>query len=983
MQKKFIIAVKEHALLGNIITSYVLTEDEKEHYYKIAESIVPENIAKDEHLYPEPIKKIVKLCDEFSEKNIAKTYDKKKRKNINEFFKSIDNEFVILYLRPFIEKRLFKIIEIATQNNISIFIKADKYDTIYPEDEIINLKTHANTVFNFIKESTESKYFISVKYRNNETKLLNKNAVFLVNEPCIAIIDNKLFHFNDIDSKKLLPFLKKPFVTIPKSAEKKYFETFVKSSIEKYKVNAQGFDIKVLDPHKQARLVLENDWKNEFTFILNFIYNDVAFLATSKNKVIVTLDYVDNNYAFTKLERDFEWEQNIENKLNDIFSVKENEGNYKIVTKSFDANLQRSFTINWLNENKEKLIDAGVSVEQNLYKKEYYTGKIHLTLGIKTQKDWFDIYAMVKLDIYEIPFIKFKHHILNNIREFELPDKKIAILPEEWFVKYTDLFAFGNITSDDTIRIRTYHYQSLLFYEQNDDTKKRLSELSVELANASVQNKIIPNTIIAKLRNYQIEGYNWLMIMQKYSFGACLADDMGLGKTLQTITLLSETKFHKPINLNQSYKTIEQQTITSGNLNTIEETEHHPHLIIVPKSLIYNWKNEIKRFAPQLTVLDYTGLNRALLRQHFYKNDIIITSYGIIRNEIDLLSGYLFNLLVLDESQVIKNPDSKIYQAILHLKAKNKLALTGTPLENSLEDLWAQFNVLNPGLLGNLSFFRRKFINPIEKGEHPEIQDKLKKLIQPFILRRTKQQVLTDLPELIEQTIYCELSEEQDQVYKNEKSAVRNAMLQIIDSGVYINSAIVVLQSLTKLRQIASHPFMVDNSYTGDSGKMEEVLRILESILAENHKVLIFSSFVKHLNLVADKLKKQQIDFALLTGATHNREQEVSKFQNNDEIQVFLVSIKAGGIGLNLTAADYVFILDPWWNPAVENQAISRSHRMGQKNNVMVYRFISKDTIEEKIQKLQTEKAELADIFVNTNNPFEKINQETVLELLE
>jgi len=332
---------------------------------------------------------------------------------------------------------------------------------------------------------------------------------------------------------------------------------------------------------------------------------------------------------------------------------------------------------------------------------------------------------------------------------------------------------------------------------------------------------------------------------------------------------------------------------------------------------------------------------------------------------------------------MIKNPSSKLYQSIIELKSDHKVVLTGTPIENSLTDLWSQINFVNPGLLGNLSFFKRSFVHTIEKKKDEKREKKLKELINPFILRRTKQEVARELPPIQEQIRYCNMTDDQKRFYEEEKSAARNSLLENLEEMGLEKSSMVVLQALTRLRQIANHPDMVDEKEGMNSGKFTEVYRDIESVLSEGHKVLMFSSFVKHLNLFRDSLDKDNIQYAYLTGSQNQRQREkaVRDFQNDPHCSLFLISLKAGGVGLNLTAADYVFILDPWWNPAAEMQALNRAHRIGQEKNVFVYRFISNDTIEEKIQRLQNRKRELAETFVTANNPLKSLSENELLEL--
>jgi len=319
----------------------------------------------------------------------------------------------------------------------------------------------------------------------------------------------------------------------------------------------------------------------------------------------------------------------------------------------------------------------------------------------------------------------------------------------------------------------------------------------------------------------------------------------------------------------------------------------------------------------------------------------------------------------------------------MSIKARQRLVLTGTPLENSLSDLWSQMNFLNKGLLGSYNFFKQNYQTPIENRSDTKAEDKLQLLIRPFILRRTKNEVARDLPPLTESVMYCPMTPEQQKAYEREKSIVRNSIMASIEANGVNNSSIIILQGLTRLRQLSNHPLMVKDIGDVGSGKFSEIFLALSNILAEDHKVLIFSSFVTHLELLKQQIEEIGWKYSLLTGKTNNREEVINNFQNDPENRIFLISLKAGGVGLNLTSADYVFIVDPWWNPAAENQAISRAHRIGQEKNVFVYRFITENSIEEKIQNLKDRKSALADKFINSNNPFKVITKEEIALLFE
>jgi SNF2 family DNA or RNA helicase len=632
-------------------------------------------------------------------------------------------------------------------------------------------------------------------------------------------------------------------------------------------------------------------------------------------------------------------------------------------------------TVNWLNDHENNLKQEGFTIIQTFYDKRYYTQQIDLQTFFNKKEDWFDVYAVVVLGEYEIPFTRLRKYILNNNREYLLPNGEVVILPKEWFTRYSDLFYFSK-SEDDHFLFKQAHLPVLQETFKAFNKEYMASLLDLYDSSKTSDTVILPE-VQATLRPYQTEGFAWMYWLFRNNLGACLADDMGLGKTLQTLVLLKKVI--------GSYKL--EDTAQPNLLTTLfgKDTRHKApaSLIVMPASLVHNWYNEIQKFTPDLKVLKYIGSGRTVELADFSHYHLILTTYGVVRNEYEQLKQYEFYYLVLDESQTIKNPDSKIFFAVTELRSKYKLVLTGTPIENSLTDLWSQIEFLNPGILGDIGFFRQYFVNPIEKDGDEQKRDKLKRLIQPFILRRTKQEVATDLPPLTEQVRLCSMSDSQKTLYEEEKSKVRNEILHNIEQFGMEKSAILVINALTRLRQIANHPVMIDKTYQADSGKFEEVTISLENMFQENHKVLIFSSFVKHLQLFRRFFDEKGWPYSLLTGETRNREEVVNDFQTNTENKFFLISLKAGGLGLNLTAAEYVFLLDPWWNPAAEMQAINRAHRIGQTNKVFVYRFISAETIEEKIIKLQERKSELAEMFINSNHPFKALSKENILELFE
>ncbi|HSH20247.1 MAG TPA: DEAD/DEAH box helicase, partial [Draconibacterium sp.] len=633
-------------------------------------------------------------------------------------------------------------------------------------------------------------------------------------------------------------------------------------------------------------------------------------------------------------------------------------------------------------KNKPQFDKNNIRITQEKFDKQYYTGSQNLELKTRETGDWFDIQAAVQFGEFSIPFIKLKRHILNDIREFVLPNGEIAILPEEWFARYKGLIPFAKI-SGDKLHFEKHHF--LLLKNTLKDSLKSVAERLKNMDVTESKELPVPASLKAKLRSYQTEGYYWMHQLYENEFGGCLADDMGLGKTLQTLALLLKLKRAKQGVIVKHPLASDNQLDLFDQLK--EPTDFQPaSLIVLPTSLVHNWDNEIRKFTPSLKVFKYVGIQRKKsvdLEKIIPYYDIILTTYGTVRNDIKMLSRMEFFYAILDESQFIKNPTSKTYKAIVQLKAKHRLVLTGTPIENSLSDLWSQMNFLNPGLLGSQAFFQKAFIGPIEKLADSRQQEQLQLIIRPFILRRKKNEVAKDLPPLTEQVIYCEMTGKQEKMYEEEKSVIRNAIMESIDKEGVQKSTIIVLQGLTKLRQLANHPSLLDKDSLENSGKFEQIMAMLENLIAEKHKVLIFSSFVSHLELVKNYIKTKNWKFSLLTGQTTKREKVIAEFQDDSENHIFLISLKAGGVGLNLTEAGYVFIIDPWWNPAAENQAVSRAHRIGQDKQVFVYRFITENSIEEKIQLLKERKTSLADKFINTNNPFKEITKEEVLELFK
>ncbi|MFP4023206.1 MAG: DEAD/DEAH box helicase [Thiohalospira sp.] len=980
MKKELVIGVVNHPLFGLIIFPYIAIIRPNHGFYHIEAKISKLNISKYIDSFTEVEKKILDAIDEYSDQNLHKLFSKKRGGTTVEFLKRLDKSFSDKYIRPYIEKKMLNAIDLLPKTDLQIFYK-EKPKYINSEDKIEVVKNKAQAVFNITRLEHESQYFLTVKQGDEEIHLLNKPAQTLVENPCRIIIANKLYSFDDINAKKLLPFFTKECIHIPKPSEKKWFETFALESIKNFNVKPKGFEINESIQHKDAVLSFEKNLEGNSIFNLYFVYNnEFKFWARKESSATVKFEEKNTNFIFYKINRDEAWENQIIEKLKTLGLKHLGESHFSI-PKEPDESINSLDFVNWLQKNKTKILHHGIDIHQDKMNNTYNFDPITIDSEVAEKTDWFDIHIIVQIGDFSIPFTKFRKNILAGNREYKLPNGEIAILPKEWFSKFNELFQFGR---DDGGRILLdkHHFRIL----ENNVPAKNLSIIEKYKNLITQFNQLqfeIPQHLNAELRPYQKTGFSWMQLLQAHHFGGCLADDMGLGKTIQTLTLLLNAKGKQNSDVeNNELKPAFSQLSIFDEINKKSDTNSSgTSLIVMPTSLIHNWEEEIKKFTPSLTCFKFTGQNRPKDISIFREFDIVLTTYGIVRNDSDLLVNYNFFYLILDESQYIKNPDSKIYKAVNQLKSKHRLVLTGTPIENSLTDLWAQINFLNKGLLGNLRFFKREFIQPIEKNSDPQKKEKLQQFIQPFILRRTKQQVAKDLPEKFESVVYCDMTEEQELFYEEEKSKIRNSILDHIESDEN-KPVMLAIEGLNKLRQIANHPVLIDPDYKKESGKFEEITRNIENLIAEKHKVLVFSAYVKHLQLFANYLKTSGYDYSMLTGSTKNRQQVISDFQNSENKSVFLIQIKAGGVGLNLTAADYVFIIDPWWNPAVEEQAINRTHRIGQNKNVMVYRFIASETVEEKIQKLKSKKSKLADSFINTEKTDQKMNLDLIMEFL-
>ena len=581
----------------------------------------------------------------------------------------------------------------------------------------------------------------------------------------------------------------------------------------------------------------------------------------------------------------------------------------------------------------------------------FNTAKPQTRVFISSHTDWFDAKVDLVYGDQRVTVAEVKRALANNQTFVQLDDGTLGILPEEWLKKYSLLFRVGE-GKTDALRLSRYHVSVLdELYAQRDESQQEI-ELEEKYERIREQHQIKSvdpsDTLQSTLRPYQVSGFQWLNYLREVGWGGILADDMGLGKTVQALSML---EFFKR---------------TEGKLRA---------LVVCPTTLIYNWENEIKKFTPSLTYRIHHGANRTRTHEVLSEPDVIITTYGTLRSDIKVLSGLGLDYVLLDESQAIKNPASKVTRAAGLLQAKHRICMSGTPLQNNTFDVYAQMQFLNPGMLGTMEFFKQEFAIPIDKLGEADRKEHLRKLLYPFILRRTKEQVAKDLPEKQEMILFCEMEEEQRSIYDAYRNDYRNQILGSIETQGIQKSQLTILQGLMKLRQICDSPAILNekDKFENHSIKLDELVRELTEGIG-SHKALVFSQFLGMLGLIRERLIELKIPFEYFDGSTTapERERAIQHFQNDDTVRVFLISLKAGGVGLNLTAADYVYIVDPWWNPAVEQQAIDRTHRIGQTKNIFAYRMICKDTIEDKILQLQEKKRALARDIVSDETGFVK-----------
>ena len=906
----------------------------------------------------EDLHELAVLCEQLQPGSLYAKYANRKVFRHEADFWATKEQAVITHVKRMADRRVIRAVGMADKLDIPILYARDKKSPLHIANRLrmggdSKSPSTATPVMNFLRHDGGTTYRLQLRIDGRLVENPSEHGlVVLTYEPGLFVLDGSIHTLCDgFSGKLLLPFVSKQQVEIPQRMENDYFHRFILKHVARAEINAEGFDIKDVNIQPRACLTAETAIDGSRVLSLRFRYGNLEYTPDSKTNGRVTLtEDSDGSFQFVRQLRDKAEEQRLTEVLKDTSGA-------TTVTK-FPSLRQM---IDWLREYAPRLKAQGFDVVQPS-DHIYYIGPLSVEQSDTWHGDWLQTdVTVVAGDQIRIPFSDLRDTILRGEQEYMLPTGELLLIPSEWLQRYGDLLLIGMPKGQGFQR----HRSQIRSLTPDPSPKGE----GCENLHAGYSSTAKPTTPLSPwrgaggeavtLRPYQQTGFQWLWQNFAAQTGCCLSDEMGLGKTLQTIALLLQYK--EAAKASQAARqplpgmlfSDEEMRGDSDKVIANSEKFHlpfHSSLVVAPASVVHNWLGELARFAPSLSVLSYTGdiARRKAMQTALMRRDVVLTTYRTLVNDIETLSRHEFGIVVFDESQAFKTATSQIHQAVCRLRALHRMALSGTPVENNLQELWSLMNVLNPNLLGDARSFQEAFVNPIAVQMEDSRRELLRRLIAPYFLKRTKEEVLSDLPERQDEVVVCAMTDEQTSQYTEELSKARNEWLDPTASNQ--GRQIHILTALQRLRQIAN-----------GEGKMGVVFNSLENLRQTQHKVLIFSEYVTLLEHVGGEMTSRGWDYALLTGQTQAREQVIAKFQQSPDCQFFLISLKAGGVGLNLTAADYVFLLDPWWNRAAEEQSIARAHRIGQQRSVFVYRFVSAGTLEEQILTLQDRKQSLID----------------------
>lgn len=880
---------------------------------------------------------------------------------------------------------------LLAQMQVPVFLASPSRKSIQCRVQIFPNPVEAQVVFT--RDKGNLVLTSGVKSSDTSTPLEGK-AVIVSNNPPWLLMGDKLF---SLDDSRYISLLSSFPISIPEKEADFFRKNYLRRVAELLPIKSDLIQWKDIKARPVPRLYLHDDKRSSPVDKDNMLRADLRYgydeyeVAASKSGETRSVETVPDSWDLIRITREPEREAHFYQLLTDpIYRLKRADTRHPYGTFELRA---RAHPFDFLLYSIPLLTQAGFEIygEENLklgkMNRATPTLRVHITSGI----DWFDLKTFVEFGDQQISFHDVRKALKRGERYIKLADGSVGQIPDEWLEKYKHLWGLAEET-EDGFRLNDIHLSLLDSLLEEDATIQPIPDLIQRRERfrhfEQIAPQPLPEHFTGELRSYQKHGFDWLHFLHEYKFGGILADDMGLGKTVQVLAYLQSLKESRtatlaphaylpwaqvPRSAGESQDSSgERSAALSSSKSRSADNQSNTSLLIVPKSLIANWQRESEKFTPSLRFLEYMGNLRNKDTSIFNEYDVILTTYGTMLRDIEFLRGYKFQHVILDESQAIKNPLAKSAKATRLLKAEHRIVLTGTPVENNTVELWSQFAFLNPGLLGNMDYFKREFANPIEIRGDEESAKTLRKLVYPFILRRTKEQVAPELPPRTERIVYTDMNTAQKKIYVQTRDHYRAELLGLIESMGISDARFKILEGLLRLRQIAIHPALVEKNYKGDAPKFEVLLETLETLQAENHKALVFSQFVETLKFVKRELDARQIKYVYLDGQTSNRQSRVDLFQNDPSYPFFLISLKAGGVGLNLIAADYVIHLDPWWNPAVEMQASDRAHRIGQDKPVFIYKIITRDTVEEKILQLQEKKRALVKSLITTESSFFK-----------
>lgn len=810
----------------------------------------------------------------------------------------------------------------------------------------------------FKLEKNEDEYILSVQIEVSE-ELLTWENLHPIGYGFLMVDDrNEIIMLQAKDARTLYYFYGKQHLKVKTKEFKMFFDDFLIPLMKKHPVNFENIEIAFKEHLATPHVKLYVKEMDDFLLLIPaFLYQVKSF------ETEVEMDYgealfFEEGKSKVKIIRDKDTEEQAIALLRSLHTSFENQRNRHY----FYLPIKEVLKSNWFFKAFEKISEHNIEVLglKTLSKIKYNPFRPKMMMRASSGTDWFDLKINVSFGSQQVRLQDIRRAILNNDQFVKLGDGTMGILPEEWLAKYAAMFRAAKV-KQETLQLSQFQHVAIENFYKEIDNYEVLEDLREKIERLKDFREIkqvpVPKNVQAELRNYQREGFNWLRFLHEYGWGGCLADDMGLGKTLQALTFI-------------------QSLVNDDEKTTV--------LVVVPRSLIFNWELEAKKFCPELRILVYSGIDRRKKTEPFHDYHIVLTTYSLVRNDIETLRNFHFDYVILDESQAIKNPASLISKAVKLLKTTNRVIMTGTPIENNTFDLYAQMDFLNPGMLGSMDYFRKEYSNKIDRDRDQKKAEELRKIVNPFILSRKKEDVAKELPEKTETVIYCELGKKQRKTYDYFKNKYYEKIKAVIEEEGMAKSGIHVLQGLLKLRQICNSTALIkdEGGFGNESIKLEVIMDELQQVAGQKGKALVFSYFVEMLDIVAEGLEQLGIGYTMLTGSSVDREKIVNDFKTNEENKIFLISLKAGGFGLNLTEANYVFMIDPWWNPAVEQQAIDRTHRIGQDQNVFAYKLICRNTIEEKILELQEKKQAVAKDIINVEAGFmKKLSQDDLAAL--